>query len=63
MQFTIGLNIGGRTCHVTADGDDAFAAASKVKAEHPAARIIYVRPMNRRGDARHPTTSIERGLN
>jgi hypothetical protein len=59
MQFTIGLNLDGRTRHVTAAGDDALAAAQKVKCEHPDARITYVRPMNRRGDARHPTLHIE----
>jgi hypothetical protein len=29
-------------------------AALKLKAERPAAAIMYVRPQNRRGDARHP---------
>lgn len=59
MQFTIGLNLEGRARHVTANADDALAAAQKVKCEHPNARITYVRPMNRRGDARHPTLHVE----
>jgi hypothetical protein len=29
-----------------------------VKLEHPTASITYVRRMNRRGDARHPTPSL-----
>jgi hypothetical protein len=60
MQFTVGLNLNGRTRHVTAEGDDALAAAQRVKVQHPDARITYVRPMNRRGDARHPTLPVER---
>jgi hypothetical protein len=63
MQFTVGLNLNGRAQHVTADGEDALAAAQKVKIEHPTARITYVRPMNRRGDARHPTSRVESSLN
>lgn len=63
MQFTVGLNLGGQARHVTAEGEDALAAAQKVKVEHPEARITYVRPMNRRGDARHPTSSIDPDLN
>ena len=54
MQFTVGLKLDKKTYHVTADGDDALAAALKVKNEHPDAQIMYVRPMNKRGDARHP---------
>ena len=33
---------------------DALIAALKAKTEHPEAQIMYVRPQNRRGDARHP---------
>ena len=60
MQFTVGLNLNGRARHVTTDGEDALVAALRVKSEHPQARITYVRPMNRRGDARHPTLPLER---
>jgi hypothetical protein len=38
--------------------EDALIAALKVKAECPGACIVYVRPQNRRGDARHPPLSI-----
>ncbi|MGH8337333.1 MAG: hypothetical protein ACRETL_11060 [Gammaproteobacteria bacterium] len=54
MQFIVGLKLNSKTQHVVADGDDALVAALKVKAEHPDAQIMYVRPMNRRGDSRHP---------
>ena len=59
MQFTVGLNVNGRARHVTTDGSDALVAAQKVKSHHPDARITYVRPMNRRGDARHPSIHVE----
>jgi len=62
MQFTVGLNLEGRARHVTIEGDDALAAALRVKVEHPEARITYVRPMNRRGDARHPTLPLAHPL-
>jgi len=62
MQFTVGLNLNGRARHVTTEGEDALVAALRVKSEHPNARITYVRPMNRRGDARHPTLQLERTL-
>lgn len=58
MHFTVGLKLDGRAQHTTVDGRDALDAATKVKAEHPSARINYVRPMNRRGDARHPVLSL-----
>jgi len=54
MQFTVGFKVGGQVGHVTVDGEDALAAALKLKAERPVATIMYVRPQNRRGDARHP---------
>ena len=37
------------------DAEDALIAALKVKPEQPEAVILYVRPQNRRGDARHPS--------
>jgi hypothetical protein len=40
--------------HVVVDAEDALIAALKAKTEHPEALIMYVRPQNRRGDARHP---------
>jgi len=60
MQFTIGFKFEGKVGHVVVDGEDALVAALKLKAERPAARIMYVRPQNRRGDARHPPLSALR---
>ncbi len=54
MGFTVGIKVAGKTSHVRVDAEDALIAALKVKSETPDARIIYVRPQNRRGDARHP---------
>lgn len=54
MQFTVGLKLKGKVEHTVVDAEDALIAALKVKAEEPQAAIMYVRPRNRRGDARHP---------
>jgi hypothetical protein len=54
MKFTVGLKHKGKVNHVVVDADDALIAALKAKTEHPEALIMYVRPQNRRGDARHP---------
>ena len=54
MKFTVGLKHGAKADHVAVEAEDALIAALKVKTEHPQARIMYVRPQNRRGDARHP---------
>jgi hypothetical protein len=54
MNFTVGLKHKGKVNHVVVDAEDALIAALKAKAEHPEALIMYVRPQNRRGDARHP---------
>ena len=37
---------------------ESLIAALKVKTEHPEAVIMYVRPQNRRGDARHPSHAL-----
>ena len=58
MQFTVGLRLRGASDRVVVDGEDAFVAALKVKAERPEAVIMYVRPQNRRGDARHPPHAL-----
>lgn len=58
MQFTVGIKLNGKTSHVRVEAEDALIAALKVKSESPGARIIYVRPQNRRGDARHPGLSL-----
>jgi hypothetical protein len=54
MKFTVGLKHNGKVNHVVVDAEDALVAALKAKTEHPEAQIKYVRPQNRRGDARHP---------
>ena len=54
MQFTVGLKLQGKSRHTTVSAEDALIAALKVKSEYPEARIVYVRPQNRRGDARNP---------
>jgi hypothetical protein len=58
MQFTVGLKAGGKSSHCTTDGSDALEAALKVKDEFPDATITYVRPQNKRGDARHPVLGL-----
>ena len=54
MNFTVGLKQKGKVNHVVVDAEDALIAALKAKAEYPESLIMYVRPKNRRGDARHP---------
>jgi hypothetical protein len=54
MKFTVGLKYKGKANHVVVDAEDALIAALKAKSEQPEAQIMYVRPQNRRGDARHP---------
>jgi hypothetical protein len=54
MRFTVGLKHKGKVSHVVVDAEDALIAALKTKAQQPEALIMYVRPQNRRGDARHP---------
>ena len=55
MQFAVGFKLKGRADHVVTDAEDALVAALRVKSERPEAVIMYVRPQNRRGDARHPS--------
>lgn len=54
VPFTVGFKSKGRVGHVVVDAEDALVAALRVKADRPEAEIMYVRPRNRRGDARHP---------
>ena len=54
MRFTVGLRLKGKSEHTVVDAEDALIAALKVKTDKPEARIAYVRPANRRGDARNP---------
>ena len=58
MRFTVGLKQKGKAAHLVLDAEDALIAALKIKADHPDARIMYVRPANRRGDARHPPHAL-----
>jgi hypothetical protein len=54
MQFTVGLKFKSKVDHTVVEAEDALIAALKVKSKHPEAHLTYVRPANRRGDARHP---------
>ncbi len=54
LEFTVGLNIAGKSQSVTVPAEDALIAALKVKCENPEAMINYVRRSNKRGDKRHP---------
>jgi hypothetical protein len=58
MQFTVGFKHAGKTDHVVVNAEDALIAALKVKMSRPEAVIKYVRPRNRRGDARHPSLTL-----
>ena len=58
MRFTVGLKHKGKVNHVVVDAEDALIAALKAKFEQPDAFIMYVRPQNRRGDARHPSHAL-----
>jgi hypothetical protein len=55
MQFMVGLKLNGQTDHILVDAQDALIAALKIKTEYPDAIVMYVRPQNRRGDARNPS--------
>ena len=58
MRFTVGLKLKTKADHIVVDAEDALIAALRVKADHPEARIMYVRPSNRRGDARNPPNKM-----
>ena len=61
MRFTVGLKHKGRVNHVVVEAEDALIAALKAKAEYVELQIMYVRPQNRRGDARHPPLTRAKG--
>ena len=61
MRLTVGLKLKGTTDRIVVDAEDALIAALKVKSERPDAMITYVRPQNRRGDARHPSHIFAEG--
>ena len=58
MQFTVGLKTKGKSGRIVVNAEDALTAALKVKTEQPEVVIMYVRPQNRRGDARHPSHGL-----
>ena len=58
MRFTVGLKLKAKADHIVVDAEDALIAALKVKMDQPESRIMYVRPSNRRGDARHPPNRL-----
>jgi hypothetical protein len=59
MQFTVGLKLRNKADHTVVEAEDALIAALKVKSLHPDAHLTYVRPANRRGDARHPAHRLD----
>jgi hypothetical protein len=59
MRFTVGLKLNGKADHTVVEAEDALIAALKVKSRHPEAQVMYVRPQNRRGDARHPVHGLK----
>ena len=61
MRFTVGFKHKGKVNHLMVEAEDALIAALKAKTEHPEAQIMYVRPQNRRGDARHPPHASAKG--
>jgi hypothetical protein len=58
VHFTIGFKLKGKADRIMVEAEDALLAALKAKAERPEAIIMYVRPQNRRGDARHPSHAL-----
>jgi hypothetical protein len=58
LEFTVGMNLGGRSRTVTVEAEDALITALKVKHENPNAVINYVRKSNKRGDLRHPQKQL-----
>jgi hypothetical protein len=59
MRFTVGLKLKSKADHTQVEAEDALMAALKVKSLHPDAHLTYVRPANRRGDARHPAHCLD----
>ena len=59
MRFTVGLKLKSKADHTVVEAEDALIAALKVKSQHPDAHVTYVRPANRRGDARHPAHALD----
>ena len=62
LQFIVGIKLKGKTDHIVVAAEDALIAALRLKVEHPDATVSYVRPMNRRGDARHLAHALGEGV-
>lgn len=60
MLFAVGRKLSLKNDHVVVDAEDALVAALKAKLEQPDATITYVRRQNKRGDARHPASTLKR---
>jgi hypothetical protein len=58
VEFAVGFELKAKTDHIVVDAEDALIAALRVKTERPEVVIMYVRPQNRRGDARHPSHAL-----
>jgi hypothetical protein len=58
MRYIVGFKVDDRADRVIVESEDALAAALNVKDEKPRAVITYVRAVNRRGDARHPSHGL-----
>ena len=61
MRFAVGIKTNSKADHTVVDAEDALIAALKVKMERPDVKIMYVRPANRRGDARNPPHKLSQG--
>jgi len=62
MQYVVGLNLRGKSGHITVLAEDALIAALKAKAQQPDSAITYVRRQNKRGDARRPPAALAAAL-
>jgi hypothetical protein len=58
LRYAVGIKIRNKADQVAVEAEDALIAALKVKSKHPEAHLTYVRPANRRGDARHPAHGL-----
>ena len=58
MQYTVGMNVEGKSEQAAVEAEDALAAALRVKECFPTAMITYVRKRNERGDRRHPHADL-----
>lgn len=53
-QHMVGMNVDGKSRHVTIEAEDALIAALRAKHDNPRAAITYVRKTNRRADKQNP---------